>query len=431
MLELIREKPAYLLFIVVSYLIIAYGGNSTIFLLPLLALLGYRGKNLIYPFIVLLLLLPLADSTFAFAHTAYNTRPVILILLGLLILQDIFQRPDWSFKYFIPYFIVVAYYSFELSGITEIFKPISYFLVILITPIVVKKILEYDRDTFLRVIILLYTLVYIFSFLNLGENKALQEYGRFSGIFNNPNALGIFSFLFFMLSTLIFKFHPSLFTKAERYFVTGIIVIGVIYSRSRSGMFAIVLFWLSLIVYERHQIRGLLILFAAAFLINYTLSFENIIRELGLADFFRLESLDTGSGRKIAFAYAWQKIQEQPISGFGIGFTEQYFSEGLKELAKEGHVGGVHNSFLWVWLDLGLFGLITFIYGWYKWFKNTFSYTNIILPAGMAVLFSVNIESWLVGSLNHVTIQLIIILSLLSSSIFLASDHLSNSKIIE
>ncbi len=423
MLELIREKPGYLLFIVVSYLIIAYGGDSTIFLLPLLALLGYGGKNLIYPFIALLLLLPLADSTFAFAHTAYNTRPVILILLGLLILPNILQKPDWSFKYFIPYFIVVAYYSFELSGITEIFKPISYFLVILITPIVVKKIVEYDRDTFLRVLVLLYTLVYIFSFLNLGENKALQEYGRFSGIFNNPNALGIFSFLFFMLLTIIFKYHPSLFTKTERYFVTGIIVIGVVYSRSRSGMFAILLFWLSLIVYERHQIRGLLILFAAAFLINYTLSFENIIRKMGLADFFRLESLDTGSGRKIAFMHAWDRIKEQPISGYGIGSTDRYFAENQAKLAKEGHIGGVHNSFLWVWLDMGLFGLLFFIYGWFKWFKNTFDYTSLVLPIGLAVLFSANIEGWLVGSLNHVTIQLIIILSLLSSPIFWKSDE--------
>jgi hypothetical protein len=73
---------------------------------------------------------------------------------------------------------------------------------------------------------------------------------------------------------------------------------------------------------------------------------------------------------------------------------------------------------------MGLFGLLTFIYGWFKWFKGVYSYTNIIIPVGLAVLFSANIESWLFGSLNHVTIQLIIILSLLSSPEFLNKDHI-------
>ena len=433
MIELIRTKPAYLIFIIISFGIIVYGGDSTLFLLPIFALVVYGGKNLIYPFAALLLLLPLADSTFAFAQDAYNTRPVLLILLGILILTNnsIKSKIDWSLSAFIPYFVIVAYYAFELSSINEILKPISYFLVIAITPVVVKSILQYDKESFLRTVILLYTLVFIFSFLNIEENQTLQNYGRFSGIFNTPNALGIFSFLFFMLSTIVFKFHPALFTKAERYFVTGIIVAGVIYSRSRSGMFAILIFWLSLIIYERHNIRGLIIFAVIAFTVSYTISFENIIRSIGLADFFRLESLETGSGRKLAFAHAWLKIKEQPLSGYGIGFTEKYFIESQELLAKKGHVGSVHNSFLWVWLDLGLFGLLTFIYGWYRWFKNTFSYTKIILPVSLAVLFSVNVESWLMGSLNHVTIQLIIILSLLSSPEFFESEDRKEVDVIE
>ena len=430
MIELIKNKPAYLYFVVISFLIIVYGGDSAIVLLPAFALIAYGGKNLLYPFIALLLLLPLADSTFAFAQVAYNTRPILLILLALLIITDksISPKSDWSFNYFIPYFLIVAYYIVDLTDINNILKPISYFLVILITPVIVKAILRYNRDSFLRITILLYTLVYVLSFLNIGENRALQEYGRFSGIFINPNALGIFSFLFFMLSTIIFKYQPQLFTKWERYLVTGLIIAGVIYSRSRSGMFAILLFWLSLIVYEKHQFKGLVILWGIALILNYSISFEEIIRKLGLAEFFRLDTLKTGSGRSIAFAYAWDRIRVSPFSGGGIGFTEKYFAKNAEELAIKGHVGDVHNSFLYIWLELGLAGLFFFIYGWYNWLKKTFTYSKIILPIGIAVLFSVNIEDWLIGSLNHVTIQLIIILSLLSSPEFYKSTSLVNDR---
>jgi O-antigen ligase len=226
-----------------------------------------------------------------------------------------------------------------------------------------------------------------------------------------------------MLSTIIFKYHPQLFSKREKYLVTGLIIAGVIYSRSRSGMFAIMLFWLSLVVYEKHQFKGLMALWGIAIIFNYAVSFEDIIRQMGLAEFFRIESIETGSGRKIAFEHAWQMIKEHPVEGYGIGYTEKYYTENHDKLAKEGHVGGVHNSFLWVWLDMGLFGLLAFIYGWFKWFKEAFSINKTIIPVGLAVLFSVNIESWLFGSLNHVTIQLIIILSLLSSPEFLGDDH--------
>jgi O-antigen ligase len=156
--------------------------------------------------------------------------------------------------------------------------------------------------------------------------------------------------------------------------------------------------------------------------ISVFISFEDIIRGLGLADFFRLESIETGSGRKLAMVEAWGQIKLNPFSGYGLGYTETYFSEKSLELARKGHVGGVHNSFLWVWLDMGLIGLLTFVYGWFRWFAKAFKFTWLILPIGLAVAFSTNVESWLMGSLNHVTIQLIIILSLLSSTDFLTQE---------
>jgi O-antigen ligase len=422
MLELIKRQPGIIVYVVLQYMAVAYGGNSAMFIMPALALGFYAAtKKMLYPFITLMILLPLADSTFAFAPIAFNIRPVLLIILTLLVISQHFIHPktDWSLRAFIPYFIILGYYLLGVSSSSTIFKSLSYILVIVITPVIIKHMMETERNNFLRSLVLIYTLVFVFSFLNIETNASLQGYGRFSGIFFNPNALGIFSFLFFMLTYLIFKFQPHLFTKPERYIVTILILAGVIYSRSRSGIFAILIFWASIYIYGKWKINGIIVAVFILVIMSMVTSFEDIIRGLGLADFFRLETLETGSGRKIAMEEAWMQIQKNPIDGYGIGFTEKFYTENQLAMQKKGHAGGAHNSFLWVWLDMGILGLLTFIWGWFKWFANTYKYTLLILPVGIAVAFSANVESWLMGSLNHVTIQLIIILSLLSSPLFL------------
>lgn len=422
MIQLLREHPGVIIFSIIVYLVMALGGDSSIFLMPLAALIGFViTRKMLYPFIALMILLPLADSAFPFAGLAYNARPLLLAVIILLILTHPTIRPktDWSLNYFIPYFIVIIYLSMQSIALTPVYKSFSYLLVIFATPVVVKHLINHEKDTFLRSLILIYTLVYVFSFINIETDQTLQEYDRFSGIFNNPNALGIFSFLFFMLTHLIFKFQPQLFSRPERNIVTGLILVGVIYSRSRSGMFAIAIYWASTFIYSRWRFQGLLSFAFILFSVSVFLSFEDLIRGVGLGDFFRLESLETGSGRKLAMQEAWTQIKENPVSGYGLGYTETFFSEKFMELARKGHVGGVHNSFLWVWLDMGLIGLLAFVYGWFRWFATSFKYTLLVLPVGLAVIFSANVEGWLMGSLNHVTIQLIIILSLLSSPAFL------------
>jgi hypothetical protein len=425
MIQLFKEQPGVIVFAILQYLAISLSGSAAIFVVPALALAGYMGtRQLFYPFISLMILLPLADSAFPFASSAYQTRPVLMVLLTMLVFlnHNITPKTHWSFKAFIPYFLVIAYYLLSVANNTEIFKSISYFLVILVSPVIIRHMILYEKELFLRGVVLIYTMVYVLSFMNIETDSTLESYGRFSGIFNNPNALGIFSFLFFMLTHIIFRFQPQLFSKPERFIVTALIIVGVLYSRSRSGMFAIAIYWGALYVYQRWHTPGLITAAISLFLINMVISYEDIIRGLGLADFFRLESLETGSGRKIAMEEAWLQILQNPVSGYGIGYTEDFFTEQGEELAKKGHVGSVHNSFLWVWLDTGLFGLLTYLWGWGKWFFNTYKYSFLAIPIGVAVLFSTNVESWLMGSLNHVTIQFIILLTLLSSDSFISEE---------
>ncbi|MDN5290931.1 MAG: hypothetical protein PWQ06_1170 [Anaerophaga sp.] len=426
MIQLLKEFPGIIVFALLQFLAISLTGNGALFIVPALAFWSYMTSGkLFYPFIALMILLPLADSDFAFSTVAANTRPVLMVVLTLLVLFNNYIHPKkyWSLNAFIPYFLVVSYYLLDVSDFSQISRYISYMLVIAFTPVLIDHMIKYEKEAFLRGIVLIYTMVYILSFLNIESDASLHEYGRFSGIFHNPNALGIFSFLFFMLVQVVFYYQPQLFSRGERYMVVFLILAGVIYSRSRSGMFAIALFWSSVYFYKRWGFSGIIFLILLGAISSSVFSFENIIRTLGLAEFFRLESLETGSGRLIAFKEAWGQIKQNPVNGYGIGYTGQYFSEHSERLAREGHVGSVHNSFLWVWLDTGLFGLISYIYAWGSWFFKTYKYSLLTVPIGIAVLFSANLENWLMGSLNHVTIQLIIILVLLSSPSFLNKNE--------
>lgn len=430
MIQFIKRETGIIIYVLIQCFTIVYGANAAIFVMPALAIAAFLlTKKMLFPFIALILLLPLSDSTFAFAKVALNIRPMLMLTITLLVIlnQAIHPKTDWSVRGFIPYFLVLFLYLLAVSNTTNIFKALSYMLVIIVTPVVIKHMIEYEKQNFLQSLVLIYTLVYIFSFITIGTNTSYQGYGRFSGIFANPNALGIFSFLFFMLTQIIFKYQPQLFTKKERYVVTILILAGLLFSRSRSGMFAIAIFWLSTFAYEKWRLKGLITVVLALFLLNTVVPYKQIIAGVGLSGFLRLESLEKGAGRNVAFAAAWNQIKEKPIEGYGIGYAETYYKENQKKLNLKGHVGGIHNSFLWVWLELGLFGLLSFVYGWFSWFRKTFQYTDIILPVGIAVVFSVNIEPWLMGSLNHVLIQLIIILSLLSSPSFFSTENQSDT----
>ena len=86
-------------------------------------------------------------------------------------------------------------------------------------------------------------------------------------------------------------------------------------------------------------------------------NFESIIRYLGLGEFFRIETLETGSGRNVAWAFAWQNIQDNFFLGKGFAYDEALFSKYEQELSVLGHQGNVHNSYLTLWLNTGVIGL--------------------------------------------------------------------------
>ncbi|HMC97061.1 MAG TPA: O-antigen ligase family protein, partial [Flavobacteriales bacterium] len=135
---------------------------------------------------------------------------------------------------------------------------------------------------------------------------------------------------------------------------------------------------------------------------------------LGLQDYFRLETLEDGSGRYFAWHFTWGHIQKYFVFGGGFGNDERIMRKFRLYLESMGHQGGVHNSYLSIWLNLGIVGLLVYLRSFFLLFFKASKMVPMSLAVMFSVLFSIMYESWLMGSLNPYTILLLIIMTVVS-----------------
>jgi O-antigen ligase len=83
-------------------------------------------------------------------------------------------------------------------------------------------------------------------------------------------------------------------------------------------------------------------------------------------------------------------------------------------LRSQGHDGGVHNSYLTMWFNTGIIGIMLYFRSFILLFVKANKRAPIAFAIMFAVLFSVLYESWLTGSLNPYTITLLTIMTMLT-----------------
>jgi O-antigen ligase len=132
-----------------------------------------------------------------------------------------------------------------------------------------------------------------------------------------------------------------------------------------------------------------------------------IVEALGLEKYFRLRTLESGSGRYFAWEFAWTHIQDYFVVGGGFGNDEFIFRKHRFYLWRMNHQGGVHNSYLSFWLDVGIVGLLIYLRSFLLMFIKASKAVPMSLAVMFSTLFSIMYESWLVGSLNPFTIVLL------------------------
>lgn len=361
----------------------------------------------------------MSDSRLSSMQWAGSVKNIYILLVALVTIKnyrEIKERINLHL-YMTPFLLVASIcLAFSPDIITAVQKTLSYFLLLFLVPNFFSYLYSEYKETFLKNIVwmvfMIILLGLLFKFLN-PPIVVLAE--RFRGMLGNPNGLGIYCFLFIVFFTIVIEFFPNLFTRNEKILIYSAAGISLIYSGARSSLIAIILFFAFRYFHKLSPILGFILLIVA--IGSYELvtsNIETIVYALGIEEYFRVDTLKDGSGRLIAWNFAWLQIEKSYFFGRGFSFNEYIFRENYVYLLNLGHQGSsAHNAYLTFWLDTGLVGLVAFLGGFISFIFSISKLSISVFPLLYAVLFSNQFESWLTASLNPFTILLLMSLSLI------------------
>jgi O-antigen ligase len=232
----------------------------------------------------------------------------------------------------------------------------------------------------------------------------------------NPNGMGLLLVSFFLLyQVVVFRF-PKIFDRKQKILFLIVFAISLLLCQSRSAIFVSAAFYPLAFLFKKNLKLGMVSVILTFLVVNLV-SFDivSILQNFGLQDYLRAETLKDGSGRLIAWQFAWEQIQKDFFIGGGFNYSDYIFGKYTLILSNAGHQGNVHNSFLTMWLDLGLIGIILFVSPLIYIIFQSSKTCYLAFPVLFCFLFTANFESWLVGSLNPVTSIFIICILLMTN----------------
>jgi hypothetical protein len=341
----------------------------------------------------------------------------------LMLLAAVISRPEIRntsnpiFLKLVPFFIITwigLVYALNIN--IGIQKTLSYILLFFTVP----KLLGYlmQRDGLRPVLDLVFFLIFIalssYIAIVIDNEHAFIKESRLSGFFGNPNGLAIFiTLLFCLLYTLRGELMRVGITLRIRWLLLPILLL-LILTASRNGVLSVLMLFTFVYIFKNNVIPMLLGAFVLSFFILLIdASAVGLVQFFGIEEYFRIQTLEEGSGRSIAWSFAWQRIQDYFFVGGGFGHDENIMRANYMKLTKLGHEGGVHNSYLSMWFDAGVLGVIAYFSAIVSMFVQANRRNYFALPVLLTVLFNTIFESWLVASLNPFTILFVIILTVL------------------
>lgn len=369
--------------------------------------------------------IPVENATYADLRFAKDLKPLVPItLFGFFLMNRERFKPYPKFLiYFIPFFtVVVIGLNYSLNFQVGLQKTISFVLMYTTIPLYVSLLAREQGNFFWTSLF-----TYIIGMLSIGvvlgfavpQIGILEHTTRFKGIFGNPNGVGIFLNLTFILWIVLEDNGLIKLSKKERWYTLFVIIISVVWSGSRNGMMSILLFYLTFRTIKINWFIGVIVIAAfISFNEFITVFLIEAVAFFGMEDYFRIDTLEEGSGRVIAWVFAWEQVQNYFFVGGGFGHDEHVMRPNYYWLAMEGHDGGVHNSYLSMWFDSGILGVIFYFGALIKVVIDGFKRNRVALAVGVSVFFNITYESWLVASLNPFTIMLLIVLTILAEGIF-------------
>ena len=433
MIGLLRHSTTFILIILI-WILFAYTNLALLYaVIPVSLLLMLLSGMYVEMVLGLYLFLVVSDLRHEIAFVAQLFREVYVVSLAGLLLLFIgrFRPIPKMYLFFIP-FLISGLLTSVISTIPFVSfqKTLSYTLIMIVFPGFVMASYRRDKSATLQKIVYFGLLVLLIGFVLKFVNPRLvefaQEGGRYKGIFGNPNGLGIFCVVYTVIATTIISYYPMLFSRFSKVLIIGSIAVSAILCESRGALFSLAIFFVFLVLSNRsHVLSFALLLFA---LISYQWilqNFSDLVITFGLQDYFRLRTLETGSGRLVAFEFAWKHIQKSFWFGGGMGYTEHLFHdpEHIYYLRINNHQGNAHNSFLTIWLDTGLIGLIFRLWAWISLVLKATRFSRLAIPISFSIIFSAFFESWMAGSLNAFTMFFVLSIFFLTYREFTQGDE--------
>lgn len=385
---------------IATYFLIVQSGRKSQILLGLLAILIFSDSR---------------SDIFQFAVDAK---------IGFALLGFYYVLSNWKnlpagynqvFRFFIPFFVYVfLLIPFASDAFDALQKTFSYAIIFLIVPVLLAGAVQDDERFLIDLIGFVLVILIIGLALRFINPAFVTLADRYRGLLGNPNGLGIFLTLVFPIFYTVLESKAFAIRNSTKWTFYAIFIISLLLCQSRTAILACGLFLLFNAVPVLRGGIGLLLFLVLVFSYEYLLSqLPVIVLALNLGEYFRIDTLLEGSGRVIAWEFAWNKIQDVFFFGGGFDYTNNLYYQYYDYLSRLGHQGNAHNSFLTLWLDTGVVGLVFFVIGLVRTAVYAMSRTPYTLPVLYGVLFSTNFESWLAASLNPFTSLFLIILTIL------------------
>jgi len=275
--------------------------------------------------------------------------------------------------------VINAFHHFGVSGnesIKEWVRLLSLFLLYFLIKNIVKtskQISTFINVIFLSLVIPL-TVGYYQLFTRAESTMARIGFHRIYGtaVHSNHFALYLSFFLIFVLILFLME------RKKKYLYYSLILGIPFFATLSLNGlvMIGISVFIIGIIKYRKFMLPGLLILIIIILAVPPLQQRLAKLRETNIR-----EEIETGN---ITTSFSWRiywwslyvkKIQERPVQGFGLHMSEQVNPQERQFDV----VRAPHNDFLRVLIEMGIIGLLVYLYFYYTigmWIWRTYKKTS-------------------------------------------------------
>ena len=228
---------------------------------------------------------------------------------------------------------------------------------------------------------------------------------RISGIFGNPNGLGIFCFLLFPIG--LYAGRVGITSPQFTRFFIALLLVSVLASGSRAALGGIIIFgayW-----FANSTGPGLRIAIKTfipiVFLLGFTIALQLVGQSRYLNARLRLETIETAGGRLDAWRWGYDQVSENLFFGRGLVYDSYVYQSKLSNAFRRSNrsFNAAFSGVLALLLDVGFIGtsaFLLFIVLAFSRFKDRL----IAFPLFLSLLISWIFESWIVASLNPFTI---------------------------